>query len=95
MNTENVNQNCNILSALTNELDLCRFEIVYRESNPKSSPVYFSHMSLNQVICYSLEVEELIVDVIENMKKMLKRFPNFSVLAGADPLLLPLLQAGG
>ena len=32
---------------------------------------------------------------IENMKNMVKRFPNFSVLAGADPLLLPLLQAGG
>ncbi len=32
---------------------------------------------------------------IENMKAMTSKFPNFSVLAGADPLLLPLLQAGG
>ncbi len=32
---------------------------------------------------------------IENMKKMVERFPDFSVLAGADPLLLPLLHAGG
>jgi 4-hydroxy-tetrahydrodipicolinate synthase len=32
---------------------------------------------------------------IENMKAMVARFPGFSVLAGADPLLLPLLQAGG
>ncbi|SEF55895.1 4-hydroxy-tetrahydrodipicolinate synthase [Thalassococcus halodurans] len=32
---------------------------------------------------------------IENMKAMIQRFPGFSVLAGADPLLLPLLQAGG
>lgn len=32
---------------------------------------------------------------IENMKKMVEKFPDFSVLAGADPLLLPLLQAGG
>ncbi len=32
---------------------------------------------------------------IENMKAMVKRFPGFSVLAGADPLLLPLLRAGG
>jgi 4-hydroxy-tetrahydrodipicolinate synthase len=32
---------------------------------------------------------------IGNMKKTVERFPGFSVLAGADPLLLPLLQAGG
>ncbi|NBZ86316.1 dihydrodipicolinate synthase family protein [Stagnihabitans tardus] len=32
---------------------------------------------------------------IENMTAMLARFPGFSVLAGADPLLLPLMQAGG
>jgi len=31
----------------------------------------------------------------ENMKAMLAAFPGFAVLAGADPLLLPLLQAGG
>ena len=31
----------------------------------------------------------------ENMKTMVQRFPGFSVLTGADPLLLPLLQAGG
>ena len=32
---------------------------------------------------------------IENMVAMVERFPGFSVLAGADPLLLPLLRAGG
>lgn len=32
---------------------------------------------------------------MENMKTMAARFDNFSVLAGADPLLLPLMQAGG
>ena len=32
---------------------------------------------------------------IENMKKIVERFPGFSVMAGADPLLLPLLKAGG
>lgn len=32
---------------------------------------------------------------LDNMKAMMERFPNLSVLAGADPLLLPLLQAGG
>ena len=31
----------------------------------------------------------------DNMTAMLARFKNFSVLAGADPLLLPLMQAGG
>jgi 4-hydroxy-tetrahydrodipicolinate synthase len=32
---------------------------------------------------------------IENMQAMIARFPGFSVLAGADPLLLPLMQQGG
>jgi 4-hydroxy-tetrahydrodipicolinate synthase len=32
---------------------------------------------------------------INNMIQMVEKFSNFSVLAGADPLLLPLLQAGG
>jgi len=32
---------------------------------------------------------------IDNMIAMVERFPGFSVLAGADPLLLPLLRAGG
>jgi 4-hydroxy-tetrahydrodipicolinate synthase len=32
---------------------------------------------------------------IENMKAMVAAFPGFGVLAGADPVLLPLLQAGG
>ncbi|MCK8785737.1 dihydrodipicolinate synthase family protein [Roseomonas sp. NAR14] len=30
-----------------------------------------------------------------NMEALAKRFPGFSVLAGADPLMLPLLRAGG
>jgi 4-hydroxy-tetrahydrodipicolinate synthase len=32
---------------------------------------------------------------LANMIAMVERFPGFSVLAGADPLLLPLLRAGG
>ncbi|PJF09313.1 dihydrodipicolinate synthase family protein [Pseudorhodobacter sp. MZDSW-24AT] len=32
---------------------------------------------------------------IENMHAISARFPGFSVLAGADPLLLPVLQGGG
>lgn len=32
---------------------------------------------------------------LDNMAAMIARFPGFSVLAGADPLLLPLMQMGG
>lgn len=32
---------------------------------------------------------------IENMHAIAARFPGFAVLAGADPLLLPVLQGGG
>lgn len=32
---------------------------------------------------------------IENMHEISARFPEFAVLAGADPLLLPVLQGGG
>ncbi|WDR02177.1 dihydrodipicolinate synthase family protein [Devosia algicola] len=32
---------------------------------------------------------------LENMKSMVDAFPGFSVLAGADPLLLPLMEHGG
>ena len=32
---------------------------------------------------------------LANMVAMVERFPGFAVLAGADPLLLPLLRAGG
>lgn len=32
---------------------------------------------------------------LDNMQAMIARFPGFAVLAGADPLLLPLIQAGG
>ena len=32
---------------------------------------------------------------LANMTAMVERFPGFAVLAGADPLLLPLLRAGG
>ena len=32
---------------------------------------------------------------IENMTAMIERFPGFAVLAGADPLLLPLMGMGG
>lgn len=32
---------------------------------------------------------------LENMTAMVERFPGFAVLAGADPLMLPLLRQGG
>lgn len=32
---------------------------------------------------------------LENMTAMVERFPGFAVLSGADPLMLPLLKAGG
>ena len=32
---------------------------------------------------------------LANMRVMVEAFPGFSVLAGADPLMLPLLEAGG
>ena len=32
---------------------------------------------------------------IDNMAEMIARFPGFAVLAGADPLLLPLMRMGG
>lgn len=32
---------------------------------------------------------------LDNMKAMVAAFPGFGVLAGADPVLLPLLQVGG
>lgn len=32
---------------------------------------------------------------LSNMQAMIRDFPGFGVLAGADPLLLPVLQAGG
>jgi 4-hydroxy-tetrahydrodipicolinate synthase len=32
---------------------------------------------------------------LANMTALVERFPGFSVLAGADPLMLPLLKAGG
>lgn len=32
---------------------------------------------------------------LENMTAMVERFPGFAVLSGADPLMLPLLRAGG
>ena len=32
---------------------------------------------------------------LDNMKAMVQRFPDLAVLAGADPLMLPLLRLGG
>src|SRR4051794_2718261 len=32
---------------------------------------------------------------LSNMEAMVERFPSFAVLAGADPLMLPLLKKGG
>ncbi len=32
---------------------------------------------------------------LDNMQAMIARFPGFAVLAGADPLLLPLMKTGG
>jgi 4-hydroxy-tetrahydrodipicolinate synthase len=65
---------------------------------PQVSGVPISHDLIDRLI---REFPETVVGIkdsagkIENMQEMIARFPGFSVLAGADPLLLPLMGMGG
>lgn len=65
---------------------------------PQVTQIPLSHDLIEKLIA---EFGDTIVGIkdssgdIENMKAMVNRFDNFSVLAGADPLLKPLLEAGG
>jgi 4-hydroxy-tetrahydrodipicolinate synthase len=65
---------------------------------PQVSQIPLSHDLIERLIA---DFPDTIVGIkdsagdIENMKAMVHRFNNFSVLAGADPLLKPLLEAGG
>lgn len=65
---------------------------------PQMSQVPISHELIARLVERFPETVVGIKDSagkLENMTAMVERFPDFSVLAGADPLLLPLLQAGG
>lgn len=65
---------------------------------PQVSGIALSHEVIGRLIA---DFPDIVVGIkdsagkIENMQAMINRFPGFSVLAGADPLLLPLMQMGG
>jgi len=65
---------------------------------PQVTQIPLSHDLIERLIT---EFPDTIIGIkdsagdINNMKAMIKRFSHFSVLAGADPLLKPLLEAGG
>jgi 4-hydroxy-tetrahydrodipicolinate synthase len=65
---------------------------------PQMSAVPISHALIARLIEAFPETVAGIKDSagdFANMQSMLKTFPGFSVLAGADPLLKPLLEEGG
>jgi 4-hydroxy-tetrahydrodipicolinate synthase len=65
---------------------------------PQFSAVPISHDVIARLIAAYPQTVTGIKDSsgeLDNMTAMVERFPGFSVLAGADPLLLPLLRAGG
>ncbi|MFC0407587.1 dihydrodipicolinate synthase family protein [Roseomonas elaeocarpi] len=65
---------------------------------PQMSAVPLSHAVIERLIERFPETVVGIKDSagdINNMLAMVERFPGFSVLAGADPVLLPLTRAGG
>jgi 4-hydroxy-tetrahydrodipicolinate synthase len=65
---------------------------------PQVSGIALSHNLIDRLRRAFPEVVVGIKDSFgqfDNMAAMVDRFPGFSVLAGADPLLLPLLQKGG
>ena len=65
---------------------------------PQMSMIAISHDLIERLV---KEFPEIVVGIkdssgdFDNMTAMCKRFPGFSVFAGADPLMLPLLEAGG
>lgn len=65
---------------------------------PQISFVPFSHDLIDRLMTAFPGVVCGIKDSsgdLENMKTMCSRFPDLAVLTGADPLMLPVLQAGG
>ena len=65
---------------------------------PQMSAVPLSHALIERLIARFPDIVVGIKDSagdIRNMLAMVERFPGFSVLAGADPLLLPLRRQGG
>lgn len=65
---------------------------------PQVSGVPISHDLIERLVTAFPETVVGIKDSagkIENMTAMIARFPGFAVLAGADPLLLPLMDMGG
>ena len=65
---------------------------------PQMSAVPISHAVIERLIAAFPETVVGIKDSsgdLANMEAMVEMFPGFSVLAGADPALLPLRRAGG
>ncbi|MDP2082472.1 MAG: dihydrodipicolinate synthase family protein [Pseudotabrizicola sp.] len=65
---------------------------------PQISGVPISHDLIARLVAVFPETVVGIKDSagkLDNMLEIIARFPGFSVLAGADPLLLPLMKAGG
>ncbi|MBO1078426.1 dihydrodipicolinate synthase family protein [Roseomonas haemaphysalidis] len=65
---------------------------------PQMSAVPISHAVIDRLLTRYPDTVVGIKDSagdINNMLAMIERFPGFSVLAGADPVLLPLSRAGG
>ncbi|MBE9607263.1 dihydrodipicolinate synthase family protein [Acetobacteraceae bacterium H6797] len=65
---------------------------------PQMSAVPISHDVIEKLIARYPTTVVGIKDSagdIKNMEAMVKRFPGFSVLAGADPVMLPLRRMGG
>ncbi|ONG46839.1 dihydrodipicolinate synthase family protein [Pseudoroseomonas deserti] len=65
---------------------------------PQMSAVPISHAVIERLLAAFPETIVGIKDSageLANMEAMVEKFPGFSVLAGADPLLLPLRRKGG
>ena len=83
-------------------------EVVQRIADPRLEVVLYhipqmSHQPIPHAVIARLRAAypEVIVGIKDssgdfaNMTTMIEKFPGFAVLAGADPLLLPLLKKGG
>jgi 4-hydroxy-tetrahydrodipicolinate synthase len=83
-------------------------EVIQRVADPRLKIVLYhipqmSHQPIPHAVIARLRAAypDVIVGIKEssgdfaNMTSMIEKFPGFAVLAGADPLLLPLLKKGG
>lgn len=83
-------------------------EVIQRVADPRLKVVLYhipqmSHQPIPHAVIARLRAAypDVIVGIKDssgdfaNMTAMIERFPGFAVLAGADPLLLPLLKQGG